>query len=130
MLNEYKLIKRIGHLSQTHKMPCLSWSLSAFNCEYDDPLCNSICYAKKRRYNIPNVKKAIARNENKWLTDTWVKDFKLFLTEFIDAKFFRWFDSGDIQGHIILFEKICEIADQCPNIKFWLPTRDKETLTL
>ncbi len=38
-------------------------------------------------------------------------------------EFFRWHDSGDIQG-VWHLEKIAEIARRLPEINFWLPTRE------
>jgi len=127
-LNEYALIKKIGHISKTSKMPCYSWSRSAFNCNYTDPLCIKLCYAKRHHYNYSNVKDALAKNEEIYYSEDWVKNFTMFLKDFVDAKYFRWFDSGDLQGDLILMGKIGQIADQCPDIKFWMPTRDKEIL--
>jgi hypothetical protein len=37
--------------------------------------------------------------------------------------YFRWFDSGDLQGPEHL-AKIIEIAQRLPSIKFWLPTQE------
>ena len=37
--------------------------------------------------------------------------------------FFRWHDSGDIQG-VWHLEKMAEVARRLPKIKFWLPTRE------
>jgi hypothetical protein len=41
-----------------------------------------------------------------------------------DGRYFRWFDSGDLQSlnHLYL---IADIAERCPEIEFWLPTREK-----
>ena len=44
-------IQSIGHFSKTTKMPCPSYSLSAFDCITTDPICIKICYAKKHHYN-------------------------------------------------------------------------------
>jgi len=40
------------------------------------------------------------------------------------AGFFRWHDSGDIQDlfHLV---RIVEIAERLPDVRFWLPTREK-----
>jgi len=127
MINEFALIKRLGHISKTSKMPCYSWSLSAFDCIYKDPICLKYCYAKKHHYNYSNVKNALSKNKESYRSHTWVKDFTMFLNDFLNASFFRWFDSGDLPN-IELLNKIGLIADQCPKIKFWLPTRAKEIL--
>lgn len=122
-----QLEEKIGHMSQTHKMPCPSWSLSAFDCISDDPICVKTCYAKRHHYNFKNVKDALEKNKNIWLNKDWIDSMVMYIRDVRDLKFFRWFDSGDLVN-IILFTKICQIADKCPNIKFWLPTRRKDIL--
>lgn len=37
--------------------------------------------------------------------------------------FFRWFDSGDLQS-LGMLEKIVAIAEELPEVKFWLPTKE------
>ena len=39
------------------------------------------------------------------------------------SKYFRWFDSGDLQGEDMLSD-INVIAWASPNIQFWLPTKE------
>lgn len=122
-----ELIQKIGHLSNTCKMPCPSWSLSAHDCVTNDPLCHKICYAKKGRYRFKVVQDALSKNKLIWYNKNWVDSMVMYIRDFKDLKYFRWFDSGDLTN-IILFEKIVEIAKKCPEIKFWLPTRQKEIL--
>lgn len=124
---ELPVVKKLGHISKTRKMPCYSWSLSAFDCEFTDPICMKICYAKQHHYRYRNVQDALAKNKTSWLDRDWVKNFKLFL-QITDAKFFRWFDSGDLPN-IMLLEKIGKVADTNKDVKFWLPTRAREILT-
>jgi hypothetical protein len=38
--------------------------------------------------------------------------------------YFRWFDSGDLQS-IDMLDSIVQVALNLPEIKFWLPTREK-----
>lgn len=38
--------------------------------------------------------------------------------------FFRWHDSGDLQG-VWHFEKIVRIAEALPKYRFWLPTKER-----
>jgi len=38
-------------------------------------------------------------------------------------QYFRWHDSGDIQG-LWHLENIAEVAKQTPHVKHWLPTRE------
>lgn len=44
-----------------------------------------------------------------------------------DCRYFRWHDSGDLQG-IAHLEIIAEIAAQLPQVSFWLPTREAATV--
>lgn len=46
-----------------------------------------------------------------------------FLIDYYKLAYFRWHDSGDVQG-VWHLAKICEIAWLCPETKFWLPTRE------
>jgi len=120
------IIQKLGHISKTYKMPCYSWSLSAFDCVFTDPICIKICYAKNHHYNFQNVKDALHKNKTSYLDRNWVRNFTKFLIQ-IDAKFFRWFDSGDLET-IVLLEKICKVVDNSKQVKFWLPTRARDIL--
>ena len=121
------MIQSLGHFSKTSKMPCPSYSLSAFDCITTDPICLKVCYAKKHHYNFKNVKDALAKNKNMYMLKDWVKDFVFYIDKIENLLYFRWFDSGDLPS-ILMLEKICEIADQCPNTLFWLPTRRADLL--
>jgi len=121
------MIQSIGHFSKTSKMPCPSYSLSAFDCITTDSICLKICYAKKHHYHFRNVKNALAKNKNMYMLKDWVKDFVFYIEKIENLNYFRWFDSGDIPS-ILMLEKICEIADQCKTCLFWLPTRRADLL--
>jgi hypothetical protein len=41
------------------------------------------------------------------------------------GRYFRWFDSGDIQSHSHLYN-ICEVARHTAEIHHWLPTQEHE----
>jgi hypothetical protein len=136
------LYEYCGGLSKPSKLPGFSWSIPAHFCHTGSKLqklsgstCQS-CYALKRRYVIPNVKLAMARRLATIKTDTslFYSTFVLVLSSFlnwnlensisgVDAGYFRWFDSGDIQDYGML-RRIVEIAELCPNVRFWLPTRE------
>jgi hypothetical protein len=126
--------KLIGGLSAPSKMPCPSFSISAFLCQTGgrlSKLANSVCskcYARKGRYVFPNVQDALNRRMSvlaRALAD------KMFRLQFIGAMtllikrnpFFRWHDSGDLQSteH---FRLICDIARATPNTTHWLPTKE------
>ncbi len=129
-INELPIIRQIGHLSKTSKMPCFSWSLSAYNCKSDDPICNKICYAKKAHYPSKVVQDALRKNQESYKKENFVNDFT-YMLKMLDAKYFRFFDSGDLfasDNPDLLMEKIAQITVKNPNVLFWLPTRDKKTL--
>lgn len=117
-------------------MPCLSWSLPAQECKTGSKLRkipNSVCskcYAFKGNYGFPNVKTARYWNFHSLPNS----DFTKWISEIVYAirqgyeknsiKFFRWFDSGDIQS-IEHLGAIVEVCRQTPDIKHWLPTHEK-----
>lgn len=144
------LYEYCGGLSEPSKMPCYSWSIPAHFCTTGSKLhkqagttCEA-CYALGGRYVMPNVKIAMARrlitfhynyspNEN---YTTFAMVLARFLTwqlynptPGIDARYFRWFDSGDLQDYEML-ESIVRIAEMVPDVTFWLPTRESYLLNM
>ena len=131
-------VYNIGGISQTSKMPCLSFNLSAFFCNVGgklvnikDSVCNG-CYAMKGFYGM--MKKQHTKNHfrkmNKFNnTKLWILSFSDYLnnhyktTSKIDGNYFRWFDSGDIQSYRMLLA-IVEICRNTPQIKHWIPTKE------
>ena len=138
-------LNTIGGLSSPSKMPCYSYSLPAKACKVGSKLaklpgttCHG-CYALKGFYMMPNVKAAMARRlaiveaasadtlTGVKFTSAFARVLNRKLDNYRggqrDAKFFRWHDSGDLQStkHLRL---IVNIARLCPDIKFWLPTRE------
>lgn len=125
-----------GGLSTPSKMPCYSWSISAYDCivgqlleKISGTVCAD-CYAMKGRYVFPNVRKAHIRRKAALENPAWVT----LMTELISrktkvdltgGKYFRWFDAGDLQG-VDHLEKIVQIANNLPDIKFWLPTKQAD----
>ena len=131
-----ELENKLGTLSKPSKMPGFSFSIPAQKCITGSKLRNknnstcSSCYALKGRYIFPNVKAALfTRLENIHLLgfDKWA----VLMTELISRKekkgFFRWHDSGDLQS-IDHLKAIVTIANNLPEIKFWLPTREIKIL--
>lgn len=124
----------VGGLSAPSKMPCPSFSISAFECITGSRLrkiANSVCskcYALKGRYVFANVQAALARRMTV-LARALVDD--AFRVQFIAAmKFligrypeFRWHDSGDLQS-AAHFRLICDIARATPDTLHWLPTKE------
>jgi hypothetical protein len=69
---------------------------------------------------MPSTKKALDRRLKAYRSKRFVENFVLALR---GEKFFRWFDSGDIQD-LAMLESIAEIARQTPNCTHWLPTKE------
>ena len=125
---------RIGSLSKPSKMPCHGYSTTAYACKRGSLLRkakNSVCqncYALKNRYVFNNVQSALNKRLDAVVNDPeWTE----LITELISRKeksgYFRWHDSGDIQG-ISHLSSINKVALSLPDIKFWLPTRENRIL--
>lgn len=117
-----------GTVTQTTKMPCKSYSLPTVACitgfkmaKIPGSICNT-CYANKGNYlayqnNIEPAQHARLYSLHDAL---WVDA----MVAHIGAdKYFRWHDSGDLQG-LWHLEKIALVAQLTPNCKHWLPTRE------
>ena len=121
--------KAVAGLSITSKLGCYSYSIPAKNCVAGGKLFNvknsvcSHCYARKGRYLFGNVKKALDRRFQSLVDPNWV-DNMVFLITTAGQSYFRWHDSGDIQGAWHL-NKIVDVAKRCPEVKFWLPTKER-----
>jgi len=118
----------VGGLSTPSKMPCYGWSISARRCkvgnklrEIENSVCNK-CYAFRGNYNFPCVVNAM---EKRWeaLSNPRFVEAMSFLINCLDSRHFRWFDSGDLDSAETL-EKFALIAISCPDVKFWLPTKE------
>jgi len=121
-----------GTLSKPSKMPGYAYGIPAQNCIFGAKLAKvpgsvcSKCYALKGRYLFSNVKAAQQRRFASLQHPDWVKAM-VFMIKFRKSEYFRWHDSGDLQGHWHL-DKIVEIAQQCPEVQFWLPTRETKMI--
>src|ERR1039458_5330743 len=117
-------------LSAPSKMPCSSWSIPAQLCKVGSKLnlvvgsvCHD-CYALKGMYNFPNVKNALSARLDAFENPQWVNAMTTAIrikTKVV--KYFRWFDSGDIQS-VAMLEAIAQIARNLPDVTFWLPTKE------
>ena len=137
-MNRTALLSNMGGVSNTEKMPCYSWSLSAYECKTGGKLAKvpgsvcAGCYAMKGNYL--RYKNSVTKSHEKKLA-AWKADRKLWVESFTEwfSKFngsagnnpdlFRWFDSGDLYDLNMLLD-IVEIANNCPDVKFWLPTKE------
>ena len=118
----------VGGLSQTSKMPCKSWGISAKACKtggklakVEGTVCHG-CYALKGAYVWPVVEKAHAKRLEAIYTAGWVD---AMVTAINGDEYFRWFDSGDIQSMRML-KNIVKIAVEVTTTTFWLPTKENK----
>ena len=122
-------------LSEPSKLPCYSYNIPAAECRQGGRLRkvkNSVCsdcYAMKGLYR--KYKKTVdpaQRRRFRAITDPrWVEAMS-FLVNRRKLRFFRWFDSGDLQS-VAHLAKIVDVANNCPGCKFWLPTREYNTVS-
>lgn len=123
-------------LSEPSKMPWFGYSIPAQFCRIGAALAQmpgtvcSKCYALKGRYLFPNVRKALEKRFQGISHPLWV-DAMVFQLQYHHKKsgkrkqYFRWHDSGDIQG-VWHLEKIVDVCKQTPKIQHWLPTREEK----
>ena len=78
------------------------------------------CYAMKGRYRFRNVREALERRLDALQDPRWVTAMVTLIT---GEKYFRWHDSGDIQGPKHL-ENIFEVCKRTPETRHWMPTRE------
>lgn len=118
-----------GSLGKPSKMPGYAYGLPAKHCPVGSTLVNvpgsvcSNCYALKGRYVFPNVAASQQKRFESLYHPQWV-DAMVFMITARKQQYFRWHDSGDLQGEKHL-DNIVEVARRCPDVKFWLPTREK-----
>jgi hypothetical protein len=118
-----------GKLSKPSKMPGYAYGIPARSCPVGQLLVKikgsvcSNCYALKGRYVFPNVK-AAQEYRLKTLRDPFWVDAMVYIIKKRKIDYFRWHDSGDLQGDWHL-KNIIDVALACPETKFWLPTREK-----
>ena len=137
-MNKKQATSIIGSgLSQTSKMPCYSFNLSALHCKTGSKLVKikgSVCYGcyalkgNYARYKHPiNMMPKTEKINHK----LWVSSMVYLINHQgnqRDKRYFRWHDSGDIQSleHLKKIVKVCELT---PAVKHWLPTREYKTVS-
>ena len=126
--------KITGGLSAPSKMPGPAHNLPAWNCITGQKLVNipgsvcSGCYAMKNRYRFTNVREAMDRRLTALKDPRWVEAMTLLVTHYSKkVPFFRWHDSGDLQGidHLMNIFAVCEAT---PGVQHWMPTREVKLL--
>ena len=115
-------------LSNTSKLGVKSISLDAKKCKTGSKLakksgtvCNG-CYALKGCYVFPVVKDAMARRLEFFNSKNFIP-IMVWLLQSQKKKFFRWFDSGDVQD-VFMALNILEVCRLTPNIKHWIPSKE------
>ena len=130
MFTKTKQAEAICHtLSNPSKMPCYGYSTPASRCitgsnlrKVTNSIC-SVCYAMKGHYVFDNVLNAMERRFKSLFDSAWVDAIVFLIQKKEKSGYFRWHDSGDLQGTWHL-AKIISVANRLPMIKFWLPTRE------
>lgn len=130
-----------GDISTSNsKMPGASFGLSVTGCsvggalrDVEGSVCQK-CYAARLEAMRPSVRQGwTARLEavracsgNPEATRAWVDAMvQRIATKCAKAgPFFRWHDSGDLQG-LEHLKMIVDVAIRLPAISFWLPTKEK-----
>ena len=124
-------LKITDSFTRTGKMPGLSYSLPAWECQTGSKLrkvkgspCEG-CYAMKNNYiRYPAIKEAQYRRLEAIKHPDWVIAMAAVIKR---QKFFRWHDAGDLQSHEHM-KKIIEICKLTPDTKHWLPTQERQYL--
>ena len=126
-----------GGLSSPSKMPGYAYNLPTWACvvgtklrDIEGSTCSG-CYAHERgRYRFKNVKAALNRRLNSLTHPQWVEAMTVLVAHYsLKVPFFRWHDSGDLQGADHL-KKIFEVCNATPQVQHWMPTREAKLLTL
>jgi hypothetical protein len=112
-LTEKQALAICGSLSNPSKMPGHGYALPAYRCRIGSLLqlipkaiCH-YCYALRGRYPFPVVRAAMEKRSGE--------------------RYFRWHDSGDLQS-IDHLRNIVAVCKNLPRVKFWLPTREYQTV--
>ena len=123
-----------GGLSSPSKMPGYAYNLPAWRCitgvklqAVPRSVCAG-CYAMKGRYRFRNVKEALERRQQSLVHPQWVDAMVVLVTHYSKkVPFFRWHDSGDLQGvdHLM---NIFEVCNRTPQVQHWMPTREVKIL--
>ena len=134
-LKEAKAIT--GGLSSPSKMPGYAYNLPTWACvvgtklrDIEGSTCSG-CYAHERgRYRFKNVKAALNRRLNSLTDPRWIEAMTVLVAHYsLKVPFFRWHDSGDLQGADHL-KKIFEVCNATQQVQHWMPTREAKLLTL
>ena len=126
-------VKITGSMTRTSKMPGLSYSLPAWECQVGSKLrtvkgsvCSG-CYALKGNYTrYPAIKAAQYYRLQSLRHPQWIP---AMVAQIKRQKFFRWHDAGDLQS-VQHLKNIFEVCKLTPSTKHWLPTREVKYTSL
>lgn len=129
LVSRNRLAEKVtGGLSITQKMPCPSWGIPALRCKLgsilaqrDGTVCRS-CYALKGRYRFSHVQQKLEERYRGLFQPLWTPAIA-FLVNYHCNKYFRLFDSGDLQSENHLLN-INTMALATPEVRIWMPTRE------
>jgi len=125
--------KITGSMTRTSKMPGLSYSLPAWECQVGSRLravkgsvCSG-CYALKGNYTrYPAIKAAQYYRLQSLRHPQWIP---AMVAQIKRQKYFRWHDAGDLQS-VQHLKNIFEVCKLTPSVKHWLPTREVKYTSL
>lgn len=121
-----------GTLGKPSKLPGYSYGLSAHLCKTGSKLRKvpgsvcSTCYAHNDFYAtwtpvaLGHARRFMSLQHPRWC-DAMVRLIRHYCVPPQD--FFRWHDSGDLQGAWHL-ARIVEVCERTPDVKHWIPTRE------
>jgi hypothetical protein len=118
----------VGGLSVPTKIPTYCYSIPAERCITGSTLVNvkgstcESCYAMKGWHYGKQVGPAEERRFQSLKKAYWT-DAMVYLIRSLKLAYFRWHDSGDIQG-LWHLQKIFEVCLRTPDCYHWLPTRE------
>jgi hypothetical protein len=131
-LTEKQAVAICGSLSNPSKMPGHGYALPAYRCrlgsflqQIPKAICFR-CYALRGRYLFPSVKEAMEKRLRSLTNPQWIEAVTTLIYRSQD-RYFRWHDSGDLQS-IEHLRNIIAVCMNLPRVKFWLPTREYQTV--
>jgi len=138
LVKHCKIITGGGLQKGNSKMPSLTYGISAKQCKTGAKLARvkgstcQECYALKGNYRFPQVAKGLFKRGLSVHNSRWVEAMTILIkrqvkTDNTGKKYFRWHDSEDIKSSEH-FENIIQVARNCSDVLFWLPTREYQTL--
>lgn len=121
----------IGH---TTKMNCYSWGIPTRYCKVGSQLVSDpeapcyTCYANRGNFLYDDVQACLQKRYEKLNEPHWIEAMAFLInTRNKEKGQFRWFDSGDLQGHDHLI-KIIQVCKHTPQVRHWLPTQEHDLI--